>query len=122
MQSHYAADLYLSALRSALFLDMRDITRSNMLIEIARQVNKSHRDHFEFQRFGKDFSSKGSRIALKADFEKARVNSIIHCPTITFTIGGRGIKLTGSRTYAQLLSALSKISENQGRSTAANDQ
>jgi predicted DsbA family dithiol-disulfide isomerase len=109
LQSPVAADLYLRQLRQAAFVEKRDVSQVGALVDVAREVNKLHRAHFNFHRFGADFDTRGTREALQADLLKIIRNRIDTFPTVTFTTGGKGIKIAGASSYQQLASAVQKL-------------
>lgn len=110
LQSQSAADLYLAALRKAAFADERDISKLDVLVDVAREVSKYHRHKFDLQRFGKDFDSRLSRQALFDDQQKIRLNNISTLPTLTFTVAGRGMKVTGFNSFEQLARIMGRLS------------
>lgn len=110
LQSPWAADLYLDALRSVVATGERDISRLEVLVEVAREVGKKNPVKFNFDRFSKEFDTRKSRQAVQEDLQKIRINRIDQLPTITFTVDSRGFKTTGYKSYEQLLQLLMKIS------------
>lgn len=109
LQSQWAAHFYLDALRNAAMAEQRDISQVNVLVDIAREVSRAHRNVFDLQRFGEDFNSPATRRALHDDELKIRVNKVEHIPTITFTVDGKGIKATGLVTTEELKRMLGRI-------------
>ncbi|MCF2494744.1 DsbA family protein [Dyadobacter chenhuakuii] len=109
LQSPTAADLFLNKLREAAMEEKRDISRVDVLVEVAREVNKQHRGLLDLHRFGKDFDAKATRQALHADLEKIHRNRIDSFPTITMTLAGKGLKLAGHCSYQRLTTALHKL-------------
>lgn len=110
LQSQRAADLYLGALRRAAMADLRDISKMDVLVEVAREVSKYHRNILDLHQFGKDFDSRASRQALHEDQHKIRLNGIHVVPTLTFTLDGKGIKVSGVNSYERLTGILAKLS------------
>lgn len=109
LQSPVAADLYLGRLRKAAMAEQLDVLQPNVLVGLAREISKYHRNQFDFHRFGKDFDTRAARQALHADLQKAHCNRIDRFPTLTFTVKGRGVKLAGYCTYAKLVAAVNKL-------------
>jgi putative protein-disulfide isomerase len=109
MQSPVAADLYLTRLREAAIDEKRDISQVSVLVELARDVSKLHRANFDLHQFGHDFDTKATRQALQADFQKIHNNRIDTFPTLTLTLGGKGIKMTGYCSYQKLSQAMQKL-------------
>lgn len=110
LQSQRAADLYLAALRKAAMADHRDISEMDVLVAVAREVSKHHRSIFNLHQFGKDFDSRASRHALSEDQQKIRLNGIRVIPTLTFTLDGKGIKVTGISSCERLTGILERLS------------
>lgn len=110
LQSQWAADLYLDALRKAAMTTDQDISQMDVLVDIGRNISRDHRKVFDLQRFGMDVNSRITRRALQEDLMKIRINKVERFPTITFTVDGKGIKLTGHNTYEQLVAAYRKLS------------
>ncbi|TLV03412.1 DsbA family protein [Dyadobacter luticola] len=119
LQSPLAADLYLERLREAAFVEDRDVSKMNVLVELARDVNKAHRGFFDFQRFGSDFDAKPARLALQADLQRIYCNRIEKFPTITMTTAGTGLKMTGLSTYQQLAQNIHRLMDMSQRVKAA---
>jgi putative protein-disulfide isomerase len=109
LQSVLAADLFLDKLRIAKMTENRDITAPAELVDIARQTSKENPGRFSFHRFADEFYSRNSRQALKSDLQKQFSNKIEILPTLTFTVAGKGIKLTGFQSYEQLVNALQRL-------------
>nr|WP_295926799.1 DsbA family protein [uncultured Dyadobacter sp.] len=110
LQSQRAADLYLAGLRRAAMAEQQDISRMDILVEVAREVSKYHRNILNLHQFGKDFDSRASRQALYEDQQKIRLNGIRTVPTLTFTLEGKGIKVSGVNSYERLTGILAKLS------------
>ena len=109
LQSAQASSIYLDALRDASINKHLDISKLETLVEIARQVSRHSRGMFELNKFGRDLSSHPSRKALHDDHQKAAINRIITCPTITMTVAGRGTKISGVTSYANLVKMVNKL-------------
>lgn len=110
LQSQWAADLYLDALRRTAMTTGQDISQMDVLVDIARDISRNHRKVFDLQRFGMDVNSRVTRRALQEDLMKIRINKLERFPTITFTVDGKGIKLTGHNSYEQLVATFRKLS------------
>lgn len=108
-QSPWAADLYLDALRSVAATGQRDISKLEILVDIAREVGKLHPGKFNFDRFIREFDTRKSRQAVHEDLLKIRINRIDQLPTLTFTVGGKGFKSSGYKSYDQLLDLVRKL-------------
>lgn len=108
LQSQRAANLYLHALRKAALADGRDISHTRVLVELAREISRENPGILDLQRFGTDFDSPTTRRALQQDALKIRTNKIDSCPTLTFTVNGRGLKATGFLSFPQMAAMLQK--------------
>lgn len=109
LQSVQAADFYLEALRAASIESGVDLCKLDNLVQIARQVSKQHPGIFDMHRFGADFNSSFARKALYDDQKRTSINGISHSPTITMTLAGRGVKITGPATGDQLSAIVKKL-------------
>jgi len=109
LQSELAAHCYLTAIREAVFPSHQDISKIEILVEVARQVSRSNREVFSLQRFSEDFNSVTSRPALDQDHRKAHVNRIQESPTFTFTIEGKGVKVAGYQSFERILGIITTL-------------
>ncbi|MCF0072812.1 DsbA family protein [Dyadobacter sp. CY261] len=110
LQSQWTADLYLAELRKACMVEHQDISKLDVLVQIARQVSKNNRGIFDLHRFGQDFDSRACRQSLYEDQQKIRINNITESPTLTFTIDGKGIKVSGYQRYQRFADILHSLS------------
>lgn len=108
LQSQRAANLYLDALRKAALADGKDISHARVLVDLAREISRENPGIINLQRFGTDFDSPATRRALQQDALKIRTNKIDNCPTLTFTVNGRGLKATGFLSFSQMAAMLQK--------------
>ncbi|WP_353720258.1 DsbA family protein [Dyadobacter sp. 676] len=115
LQSQWAADTFLDALRKAAMQDERDVSQMDVLVEIAREISRNHRQIFDLQRFGMDLNSRYTRRAIQDDLLKIRINKVDRFPTITFTVDGKGIKVTGYNSFDQLASIFRKLSAQSNK-------
>lgn len=109
LQSVQASGVYLDALRDASINQHLDISKLETLVEIARQVSRYNSGMFKMNKSGRNLSSRPSRKALYDDHQKAVINRIVTCPTITMTVAGGGTKISGPTTYAHLVRMLNKL-------------
>ena len=114
LQSPTAADLFLEKLRYARNVEELDISQPAALVDVARQTSKEHSGRFSFHKFADDFYCRDSRRALKSDLQKQFSNKIEIVPTLTLTVGGKGVKLTGYQSYEQLSQALHRLQGSTG--------
>lgn len=114
LQSPWAADLYLDAIRTELTFGQQDVTKTEVLVDIARLVARKNPQTLDFNRFIEEVDSRKSRQALADDQNKLLINRINQFPTLTFTVNGKGIKVTGYKDYFQLLDVIKRISPPRG--------
>ncbi|WP_307794999.1 ClpXP adapter SpxH family protein [Alkalihalobacillus sp. BA299] len=96
MQGQFAAMKFLRRLRELLFLDKKNISKEDVLIECA---NKAGLDVDEFIR---DLHSEGAVKALQCDVKMTKELSVDYSPTFVFfndNIEDEGLKVTGFYPY-----------------------
>ncbi|ACT93546.1 hypothetical protein Dfer_2327 [Dyadobacter fermentans DSM 18053] len=109
LQSAQASGIYLDALRDASINQHLDISKLDTLVEIAKRVSRINSGMFEMNRFGRDLGSHFSRKALHHDQQKAVINRIDTCPTISMTVAGKGVKISGNTSYSNLVKTISRL-------------
>jgi putative protein-disulfide isomerase len=111
LQSKAAEELYLQHIRQAVMTRVQNIARTEVLLDLAKQVDQQFPEVLDLSRFETDLNSEASREAFRKDLEKVRYHQIGRFPTITLTRPGRqGILITGYRPYEVLTQALKKLS------------
>ncbi|MDR6806974.1 putative DsbA family dithiol-disulfide isomerase [Dyadobacter sp. BE34] len=65
----------------------------------------------DFNRFVQELDSRKSRQAVLDDLNKIWINRVNTLPTLTFTVDGKGLKMTGYKTYPQLLDFMKRVSK-----------
>ena len=109
LQSPIAEDAYLSALRKAIMEDGANISKQEVLLSIAEDLDLTD---FDFEKFYKDWKHPRSREAFRSDRQKARFYSIGRFPTLTFTKAeGEGMIMTGYRPFEALHDVFKKFTE-----------
>lgn len=109
LQSMQAGRLYLYAAQEAVMKDGLNISNGQVLAEIAARLASKYPQTFDYDTFVSDYNSPASIQALKADLEKVRYHKIGRFPTVTMTIKGRGLILTGYRPFEVLQQAFLHI-------------
>lgn len=109
LQSHLAAEKYLSNLREAAMVQGLNISSTSVLFDVARQTSAANPGLLDMHRFGADFNGRESRLAFKDDIRKVRSNGIQRFPTFTFTLNGKGLMITGFRPFETLVGALRQV-------------
>ncbi len=119
LQSASAADLYLRRLREALFVGGRNISREDVLIEVARDLGDSRPDLFDAERFRGDLGGAEAPAALEEDVREARFRGIGRFPCLGLRRKGADPAwLIGWRPYALLLDAVRFYAPDLGRGAA----
>lgn len=110
LQSKIAEEVYLKRLRTAVMTEARNIARTEILLDMARQTSGQYPDAFDLTKFTSDLHSEASRQAFRDDLAKVRYHQIGRFPTVTMTRpDGRGLIITGYRPYEVLVQALKEI-------------
>jgi predicted DsbA family dithiol-disulfide isomerase len=100
LQSDSAADKLLSLIRKALMEDGKNVSRQEVLFELAAHMDG---DNFSLSKFMDDWKKKKGIDAFRDDVKKAKFHNIGRYPTLTFTNKkGEGMMITGYRPYAAL--------------------
>ncbi|OLO37226.1 dithiol-disulfide isomerase [Alkalihalophilus pseudofirmus] len=96
MQGQFAAMKFLRKLRELLFLDKKNISKENVLIECANKAG------LDVEEFTKDLHSEGAVKALQCDVKMTKELGIDYSPTFVFfndIIEDEGLKVTGFYPY-----------------------
>lgn len=117
MQSFAAADLYLSALREAVMFKRKNISKRNVLIEIADELETRNPSKFSSIRFQLDFLENRSIDAFNYDLNKATLSNIGRFPGLVMQRPGeKGIVLIGYRPYPVLMQAFNQLKPEYAKS------
>jgi putative protein-disulfide isomerase len=109
LQSPIAEDAYLFALRKAMMEDGANISKQEVLLSIAEDLELTD---FDFEKFYMDWKHPRSREAFRKDRQKARFHSIGRFPTLTFTKPeGKEMIITGYRPYEALHDVFKKFAQ-----------
>ncbi|ACT91789.1 DsbA family oxidoreductase [Dyadobacter fermentans] len=111
LQSSWAADLFLDAIRTEMAQGRQDLCEPESLLEIARMCAKKNPSTMDFNRFAQELDSRKTRQAVLDDLNKIRINRVDTLPTLTFTVDGKGLKVTGYKTYHQLVDLVKRVSQ-----------
>ncbi|WP_423147506.1 DsbA family protein [Rubrolithibacter danxiaensis] len=113
LQSSEIEEAYLVKLWEAVMTDAKDISKPEVLIEVAQQTAENTGLDFNIARFSTDLSAEDSLELFRNDLKRVRYNRIGRFPTITMSKeDGRGIILTGYRPYEVLSAAFSNLFNN----------
>jgi putative protein-disulfide isomerase len=109
LQSCEASEKYLRAVWKAVMVDSMDISKKEILLEIARVLSASESINFYFDRFANEYNNELSRDAFRNDLRQIGYNKIGRFPTMTFTKAGKGLIMTGYRPYEALVEAFDQL-------------
>lgn len=109
LQSFEASEVYLQSVWKAVMVDSMDISKKDILLEIAYNIGVHRPQILDFDRFSDDFGSDQSRDTFRTDLRQVAFSQIGRFPTMTFNKGGKGIILTGYRPYEILVDAFKHI-------------
>lgn len=120
LQGTEAGELYLRKVREAVMTQMQDISKADVLLEIAGELADEGPDLFDGNQFEKDFVCRAALNDFKKDLKKVKQLGISRYPSLTFKIKGRkGVMITGYRPYGVLIQALKKVCPDIEPSTSA---
>lgn len=104
-QNPTTAEIYLRHLREAVMTERRNISRENILFELAQQVG------LEMDKFREDFLTGRAQEAFHEDLGEARGRGITGFPTFVIRNQiGREITIVGYRPYADYENAMKRLS------------
>jgi len=100
LQSKDAADQYLFTIRKALMESGINISKTENLFMLAREIKHPE---FDFATFESDWKAEKGNQSFRFDLQKTKFHSIGRFPTLTFhNTDGDGIIITGYRPYEAL--------------------
>jgi predicted DsbA family dithiol-disulfide isomerase len=107
------AERYLRRLREAAMLEARDVSQTEVLLDLADEVGEQHPDAAPADReqFAAALAGPEARRAFRDDLTEVRYRQIGRFPSLLIHRdgGNRGLLLTGYRPYDRLLGALFKV-------------
>jgi len=109
LQSLKAEHRYLQKIRKAVMIDGLNISKSEVLLQLAEELENELPDLFNASQFMKDRKSNTGRDALRKDMERAAFHKIGRYPTLTLIKQGSGLIMTGYRPYEELKKALENV-------------
>jgi len=111
LQSPECEEIFLDAVREVLMHEGKNISRPQVLMEVARNIKY---DGFDGEKFKHDWLQGKGKPLLKADLEKAKIHNVTRHPTLTFeNTSGKGFMIVGYRPYDALSIAFEKIIARQ---------
>ncbi len=109
MQSPEAGKQLLFRLSEAVMENRKNISKTEVISEVAKALDDDHPEIFDFQRFKKEYNGDRSREAFRQDLQKVKLNKIGRFPTFTISANGHGVIITGYRPYEALLEAIRQV-------------
>ena len=109
LQNFQAAEIYLHALWKAVMTDSRNISKKEILLEVASETSLRQPEIFDFERFSADYESNAGHDAFRNDLRQVAYNKIGRFPTMTLTKAGKGLIMTGYRPYEALVDAFTQL-------------
>jgi putative protein-disulfide isomerase len=109
LQGCEASEKYLCAVWKAVMADSLDVSKKEVLMEIAGALSTIESADFDFDRFAKEYNTEVSRDAFRNDLRQISYNKIGRFPTMTFTKAGKGLIITGYRPYQALVEAFDQL-------------
>jgi putative protein-disulfide isomerase len=107
LQSATSEDKYLFNLRKTLMEDGNNISKPEVLLSVAEELEE---EDFDFDKFYEDWKGPKGKEAFRADLQKTRFHNIGRFPTLTFTNEKRkGIIIVGYRPYDVLKLAFEQV-------------
>lgn len=103
LQSLVSGERYLTRIWRAVMTERRNISRRDVLLELAKELVSVEPEVLDVQRFRRDLNGEAAREAFRDDLKEARYREIGRFPTLTFRRPGRkGVIITGYRPYDHL--------------------
>jgi putative protein-disulfide isomerase len=107
MQSFSAADEYLRLLREAVMLNEKNISRYDILLEIASLIKH---ESFDFKQFETELKKNSGVELFKNDLQNTKLNKIGRFPTfIIRNQNGTGVIIVGYRPYDAFVEAIKQV-------------
>jgi putative protein-disulfide isomerase len=115
LQSPAAADLFLRTVRTSVMTRQKNVSRDDVLHEIAAEVEGRRPDLFSADRFGADLTSRAARTALHEDVRATRYHRIGRFPCLRLARPGADARwLVGWRPWEALVGAVRDYAPNLG--------
>jgi predicted DsbA family dithiol-disulfide isomerase len=107
LQSKVAGDQYLYNIRKALMEDGKNISKTEVLFALAKELES---DTFDFSLFETDWENGKGTESFRSDLQKTKFHSIGRYPTLTMqNSSGKGIIIVGYRPFEVLEQAFNSI-------------
>lgn len=105
LQSSEIGELYLRRVREAIMIERRDISKSDVLMNIARRL-ANEVPGLDLEQFTSHYKGPVGADAFRKDWLEARGLGITRYPTITMSVGGGRVMVSGYSAFATLRNAL----------------
>ena len=110
MQSPEAGKQLLFRLSEAVMENRKNISKTEVIAEVAEALGNDHPEIFDFARFKKEYNGDQSREAFRGDLQKVKLNKIGRFPTFTISnANDQGVIITGYRPYEALVEAIRQV-------------
>jgi predicted DsbA family dithiol-disulfide isomerase len=111
LQSPEAGTRYLRLLRRAIMIHGINISKEDILYEIADELSGDRRIHFDVLKFKADMENGNGLKAFRSDMQEKQLNNISRFPTLIIKdpSTNKGLILTGYRPYSTLLDSLHQV-------------
>lgn len=110
LQSDEAGNQLLFRLSEAVMANRKNISKTEVIAEVAESVANDFPQIFDYERFKSDYNGDLSREAFRKDLQKVKLNKIGRFPTLTISSRNEdGVIITGYRPYDALLEAVRQV-------------
>lgn len=119
LQGRAAGESYLNRVRRAVMQERRNISRSEVLLELADELDGKGVFPFDAHLFRSDLDSEAAREAFRDDLKETRYREVGRFPTLILQAkGGTGVLMAGYRPYHILHAALLRVAPQLGTTTS----
>ncbi len=123
LQSPEAGIRYLRLLREAIMIHGKNISRENILLEIAGYLSVESGYGFDLAKFKADMKNGKGLEAFRTDLHERQRNEITRFPTLIIKGSlNKGVILTGYRPYTMLVEALQHVNPQLEKTRSAIDE
>ncbi|WP_162055257.1 DsbA family protein [Pontibacter pamirensis] len=110
LQSPEAAEMYLRRVREAIMLHGRNIAKTAVLLEVAKELSEEQPELLVYAEFEQELNGEAARKAFEEDLRQVRYHRITRYPALTINKPGQaGLLIVGYRPYEALVSTLKKV-------------
>lgn len=110
LQSARAGERYLRLVREAIMIHQRNISKENVLIDIAEALATDPFYRFDVVKFKEDMKNDNGLEAFRSDLQQVQTRNINRFPTFIFRpTNTQALIMTGFRPYTALVDALKQL-------------